>query len=264
MKLSLSVIAYNRPALLYRALNSVLTQSDNRWQLVIVNDNSGNPEVEYLSQCFVNTYGGEYINTGVRTEDRLKQCRQAVCLNLAMQRFTGDVYGNLADDMEFANPDAVKIILDYFEQHPAVGAGYVGCAYRMAEFRTGRILRYEDVSGTLGLGIQGQQLERFKSSGLITRTYSPEFNYGKRINKVFSVLDGCQVFCRKEYAAPFPEGSEYWMGEDAPRNQAISDTLGGLEPIGDPEHNWLIFSNMNEASLTIQGSPERSIAVTAC
>jgi glycosyltransferase involved in cell wall biosynthesis len=268
MKLSISVVVYERPALLLRCLNSLTMQKDKRWDVIIVDDNSSDPMVEKLSLAFLDNHGGAYANSHVKQEERFELCRPSVCLNYAAEHMDGDIWIHLAGDMEFAHENAVGQILDAFEAHPEMQAGYVGCGYRIVDFRTGKIYAPYEVEEAIhkftGVGIPPDIKENspFLTEWCVTRRYPDWMKYGERITVAFSVIDGCQLVYRKENRFFWPEEKHFWLGEDAYLVQAISQHAGGLDPICHPETNMMVISNLNEASLTIQGSPQRSYEVS--
>lgn len=267
MMLSITVCAYNRPKLLERCLNSIARQSDNRWQIFITNDNSPNPEVERVGISFVKQYGGGYANSNISDEERLKHCRSAVCINAMMQYLEGDIWWHIADDMELAHARAVGNVLDFFESNPQVRMGYMGIGYRLADWRTGEPIDASTVRNTflkLFPGTDQEIKSDFTKNNLVIRQYPDWVNYGKELSMAFSILDGGQFAYRRECAMPFVEDSSVWMGEDAQHTEDMCRRYGLIYPILDPLRDIQIISNLNEASLTVQGSPEKSIAVTKC
>ena len=265
MKISYSIVAYNRPKLLERALDSLAMQDSRNWTVSIANDNSSDPLVEELAVQFLKAYGGVYWNSRVKDEERLETCRPSVCMNALLPHMEGEIWAHLSDDAELARPTVVSEILEYFETHPEVKAGYVGVGYRLVDYKTGYVFPPEQITELIrkaGFSMELAMARGFTEKSVIIRQYPETINYGGVLDKTFAILECVQMCYRKELGVLFPIEKKFWMGEDAFVSQRICDEAGGFYPIGNPRGDIMVVSNLNEASLTIQGSPEKAVAVT--
>lgn len=106
-KISVILTSYNRVELLKRAINSVLKQSYNNFELIIIDDFS-----ELNTQKILDEYEGfdERI-----TIFRMKNNSGAnVCRNKGISLATGKFYTGLDDD-DFFHPDRLSILSNAFE-----------------------------------------------------------------------------------------------------------------------------------------------------
>jgi hypothetical protein len=259
MKVSIIVPAWNRPAMLKRLFDSLEAQTDTRWEIAVGNDNSSNPQVHELAYAFCRKHNGFYAQSDVKDEDRAKTVRAAELSNFLTPYTTGEILHHCADDEEFADPKAVGLILQFFEGNADKYAGYVGIGYRMADWQSGHIYSTEEVEAQFkALGWTAKTV--LTPEGIVDRRLQDWIPYGEKLKRVFAILDSAQSFYRRELFPGFPTDPEYWMGADAHLLQIVSDWAGGFYPIADPLHRILKYSNLNEGSLTIQGSAEKAIA----
>lgn len=240
MRLSLICPAYNRPALLRRLLDSLKRQSGD-FEIAILNDNSPNPEVERVAMEYLSDYqvSGFYRKSNVSNGDRLKLTRPAVCVNEMYPLLMGDIVGYTCDDHEYVD-GAIESALRFFGENPRVNCGYIGCVYRFVDFRTGELVDIPPMA----------------------RYHPTWMNYGGVLHAVFTLLDSCQFFHRYEYGVEWDTHPSKWLGTDAHAMEEILVRSGGCcYPINHPENTAMVISNLNEASLTVTQSPERSVEI---
>ncbi len=261
MKLSILISAYNRPAMLSRLLDSIDRQTDSRFQVLIADDNSSNPEVGILAKAFIKRRSGGYVKSRISEEERVKSCRYSATLNVMLPYADGDIVVYLADDHEIAESNLIRYVLDFFEKNPEVGAGYVGLAYRLADYKSGKIVTVDDLETILEAKLLARMRQSFQERAVILREYPECIGYGGILKHVFAVIDCAQFFHRREYAVYWDEDPKQWMGADALAMEQICIMTGGVHPIGDPTKDTWMYSNLNEGSLTVQGSAEGSIKV---
>jgi glycosyltransferase involved in cell wall biosynthesis len=135
---SVIVPTYGRPAMLERALSSILRQSYRQFEIVVVND------------------GGVDVAENIRRldhEGRIKYVRHGSNLGLAAARNTGigqarGKYVAYLDDDDVFYPDHLMTLVEYLEGHPAFMVAYADAAYVTQQRRehdyveTGREVRY--------------------------------------------------------------------------------------------------------------------------
>ena len=112
--------SYNRPKLLQRAVNSILAQTDDRWHLYLMDDNSNKPVLDYLKtlddkRITINRHKTIY-------KQRQESSRYAALINEVLPTLKSGVVGYLCDNVEY-KPGLVEAVLSWFEDNP--GPGYV-------------------------------------------------------------------------------------------------------------------------------------------
>lgn len=236
MKLSLIVVSYNRPYLLERLLHSIISQNDPRWEVVLFDDNSDSLGISDLRLSIREEPRITWLTSGVREQERRHLTRYSVAVNTVQELITGDIVGYFGDSKEMNDNDLVGKVLSFFEKNPAINAGYVGIGLRYADYLTG------EVSEEGHIGVVGSS------------------EYGNKMSVVFSSLDACQCYHRREYCVKWPTDSVFWMGADAFALQEICMRAGGFYPIMDPLHEIPpVVVNHNETSLRKLGSAEEVI-----
>lgn len=112
-KVSVILTSYNKPELLKRAIDSVLSQTYDNFELVVADDNSPNKKVWEL----INSYDDHRIvsfNSNVKDEERKLTARYATQINHAVRNFsTGSLISYLADD-DFYYPNMLEKMVDFF------------------------------------------------------------------------------------------------------------------------------------------------------
>lgn len=109
---SVVLTSYNKPVYLKRAIDSVLAQTYENFELIIADDNSPNEAVWEL----INKYDDPRIisfNSFISPEDRLKTARYATQINTAVREYShGKYIFYLADD-DYYYPQMLEKMIDY-------------------------------------------------------------------------------------------------------------------------------------------------------
>jgi glycosyltransferase involved in cell wall biosynthesis len=107
----------NRAQLLRRAIESVTHQTYTSWELIIVDDNSGDETVDYLRELAASNSKITII---------LNKCRKGACAsrNLAIQRATGKFITGLDDDDYFLPTHLDELRRAWYAKSPGVIAVY--------------------------------------------------------------------------------------------------------------------------------------------
>lgn len=234
-------------------------QTDKRYKVFIADDNTPGAAVDDLVKDFAQTHPVVYSKSNITDTERPRSCRYSAAINILMRHVDTDIVMYSADDQEIASPNLVGRLIEFYEQNPQVGAGYVGMAYRLADFRTGEILTSDSLAAEAK--ILSQRFDSFRNQGVIFRSYPDWVGYGGKLNRVFAVIDSCQFSHRRKNTVMWDEDPRQWMGADAVAMQQICHAVDGVYPIGDPNAEILMYSNLNESSLTVQGSAEKSIEI---
>jgi spore maturation protein CgeD len=105
--------------MLKKAVESVLNQTFQNFELIIIDDNSSDPEqIEYLHQIW-GTYPGKVMlyTTQVREEDRLKTVRYATNVNYGLQVALGEYVTYLCDD-DYYLPERLEKMVKFLDENP--------------------------------------------------------------------------------------------------------------------------------------------------
>ena len=186
-KVSVILTSYNRPRLLVEAVNSVLAQTFQDWELIIVDDCSSRVEVkDYLAN--IEDPRIIVVSTCLKDENRAKKCRYAVCINLGLRLSQGKYITYLTDD-DLYLPTRLSVMSSFLDN-----AGS-GCNIVYSE---------QEVVTWVGGRWQFQFYRKTKGT---TR-------------EVLCHVDHCQFMHRKTCLLlldePYwPEGPEHWIAGDA-------------------------------------------------
>lgn len=129
-KVSIILTTYNRPEMLRTAVDSVLGQSFEDWELLIMDDNSTDQkQLDYL----LSLEGMEkikIIRSNIQDEERLKSVRYAVLINLAMTEAEGEYVTYLCDD-DYFMPTRLEKMVKFLDEdkEKSVVYGVQGTAY---------------------------------------------------------------------------------------------------------------------------------------
>lgn len=122
-KVSVILTTYNRPEMLRRAVESVLSQTFEDYELIIMDDNSSNEEqLKYLLELEGGFFLGQnrikVYRAEVQEEERLKSVRYATLINLAMELVAeGDYITYLCDD-DFFLPERLEKMVKFLDENP--------------------------------------------------------------------------------------------------------------------------------------------------
>lgn len=97
-RVSVLLTSYNRPAMLAEAVESVLAQTYPHWELLVLDDNSSDPDVPQVLARYWNQPGVRIIKSDVAPADRRATARYATMINLGLQIATGEYITYLCDD----------------------------------------------------------------------------------------------------------------------------------------------------------------------
>lgn len=118
-KVSVVMNCYNHAKFLRQAINSVVSQTLEDWELWIMDDNSSDPMVWDI----LNSYADERIhlfNSGVSEKDRYKTARYAALINKAVFEFvTGEYVTYLVDD-DYYYPQRLEVMSNFLDENPKV------------------------------------------------------------------------------------------------------------------------------------------------
>jgi len=118
-KVSVVMSCYNHAKFLKQAIDSVVSQTLEDWELWIMDDNSSDP----LVWDILSSYADERIhlfNSGVNDNDRYLTARYATLINKAVFEFaTGEYITYLVDD-DYYYPQRLEVMSKFLDENPNV------------------------------------------------------------------------------------------------------------------------------------------------
>ncbi|SFC31264.1 spore maturation protein CgeD [Bacillus sp. 491mf] len=121
-KVSIILTSYNKPALVGKAIESVLRQTLDEWELFIMDDHSNEETVNVIKQ-YLNDPRITYINSCIEDEERYKKTRYAVLINKAIPLTKGMYISYLTDDTVYV-PTRLEEMVSFFNMHSKVDIIY--------------------------------------------------------------------------------------------------------------------------------------------
>ncbi len=131
MKVSIITVVYNRASTIERTIRSVLNQSHNNIEYVIVDGNSNDGTMTVVDQ-----YRNQ-ISTVICEKDQ----GMYDALNKGIKAATGDIVGILHADDEFTNENIIQQIVEKFQSNPVIDAIYGDVGFVHAD-QQHKIVRY--------------------------------------------------------------------------------------------------------------------------
>lgn len=117
-KVSIILTSYNKPLYVGQSIESVLQQTEEDWELFIMDDNS-NEETSRVIHSYLRDPRIFYMNSGIKDDKRFQTTRYAALINHAIPRTTGEYLTYLTDDTVYM-PNRLQVMLDFFYNNPNV------------------------------------------------------------------------------------------------------------------------------------------------
>jgi spore maturation protein CgeD len=118
MKISVILTSYNRDVLLRAAIESVLTQSHQDFELFIMDDDSENPKTHEVLNYYADLYTDVHVYFHrLKGVDRYSRTGYAENINRALRCVTGQAVCYLTCDDIFL-PDCLSRCSEHFEKYP--------------------------------------------------------------------------------------------------------------------------------------------------
>lgn len=188
-KVSVILTSYNKPLMLDKAINSVLNQTYDNYELIVADDNSSDIKVFEIIAKYQNHKKFKFFNSFVKNEDRLKTARYATQINKAVREYSeGKYICYLADD-DYYYPLMLEKLVDSAEEN---SYDVCFCAQHIRDV-DGNI----DGGGAPGVGI------RFFGLPLVRGANKLDHNQVMTTRKAFDSVDG------------WDDSSFWWGGADA-------------------------------------------------
>jgi spore maturation protein CgeD len=123
---SVLLTSYESPSFLSRAIDSVMQQTYDNWELIILDDNSKNPEVGEIYQNYWNHPKIIIYKSNVQDQDRFSCARYAVQINVGLKFCNGEYITYLCSDDWYLS-HRLETMVKFLKQHPEAN---IVCGYQ--------------------------------------------------------------------------------------------------------------------------------------
>lgn len=121
-KVSVILTSYNKPRTVAKAIESVLNQTYQDWELFIMDDNSNTETVEIINK-YANDPRIFYFNSKIEHRDRYKTTRYATLINEGISKSTGKYLTYLTDDNIYL-PERFEIMVNVLNRYSNIEIVY--------------------------------------------------------------------------------------------------------------------------------------------
>ncbi len=133
-KVSVLLTIFNKPEWLDECIQSVLNQTYQDWELIMIDDNSPDPRVRDIIMSYQDPRIIK-LRSNVSDEDRWKTARYATNINWGFNYASGDYITYLVDDDKYY-PDRLATLVEYMDANPTHTVVYHAIDNMDAEGRT--------------------------------------------------------------------------------------------------------------------------------
>ncbi|MBY0600221.1 glycosyltransferase family 2 protein [Bacillus bingmayongensis] len=132
-KVSIILTSYNKPVLVGKAIESVLGQSLDEWELFIMDDNSNEETIHVIKQ-----YLGDsrivYMNSTIKDDERYQKTRYAVLINKAIPLTRGTYISYLTDDTVYV-PERLEEMTSFLIRNPKIDIVYSSQQVKFVDYQ---------------------------------------------------------------------------------------------------------------------------------
>lgn len=122
MKVSVILTSYNKPDFIERVLKSVVEQTYQHWELLIMDDGSEQETIQKMQPYLVDKRIQLYSHQ-IHPANRLKTVRYATLINEALTRITGELVCYVTDDTIYRK-DRLEKMVEVFQSKPHIDIVY--------------------------------------------------------------------------------------------------------------------------------------------
>jgi glycosyltransferase involved in cell wall biosynthesis len=122
-KIDVLLLSYNRPTMVKKAIESVLSQQLCDFTLYIMDDNSNSDTQKILKEYEKNYKNIVLYISNVKNENRLKEIRGAILLNIALKMSSSEYITYLTDDCYYLS-NRLKSMSEYLDKHQDIYSVY--------------------------------------------------------------------------------------------------------------------------------------------
>ena len=124
-KVTIIMTSYNKPDFVAKAIHSVVSQTYQDFELLIMDDNSSGDTLAAI-EPFLDDARIQLFRSDIQTiAERVDKTRYAVLINQALERAKGKFISYITDDNVY-KPCRIAKMVRYLEQHPEVNIVYSG------------------------------------------------------------------------------------------------------------------------------------------
>ena len=180
-KVSVILTVYNRAKFLKRCIDSLLNQSFNNWELIIVDDGSSDNSIDILKE-----YESFYENIKIFQQENMKL---PLSRNKGIELSNGKYITFIDSDDEYVNDHLFKRV-EYMEQHPEVdlihgGVNIIGDEYVRDKNNPHEFIHLSEC--TIGATFFGKRKVFLELNGFKNLKYSEDSEFLERAEKRFKV-----------------------------------------------------------------------------
>jgi len=122
-KISIILTSYNKPKYVGKAIEGILNQTYQNFELFIMDDNS-NEETQKIIKGYLKDRRIKFFRSNVQNDsERVEKIRYATLINEALEMIKGD-YVSYATDDNVYRPKRLEIMVNYLENNPEVDIVY--------------------------------------------------------------------------------------------------------------------------------------------
>jgi spore maturation protein CgeD len=188
--ISIILTSYNKPKTINKAIESVINQTLDNWELYIMDDNSNLETVNAIKK-YLNDSRIKYFNSNILDEQRYITTRYATLINEAYRKFKGTYVTYLTDDNYFM-PQRLELMVREFNRNPGIEIVY-----------------------------SSQKVNIIDSNGQVEQTFIRKAR--KIITKAAGLVDHCSVMHSREiaekvcgkYGSYWDDDPSCWFNGDA-------------------------------------------------
>ncbi|WP_197226600.1 glycosyltransferase family 2 protein [Bacillus xiamenensis] len=122
MKVSVILTSYNKPDFIDRVLRSMVEQTYQHWELLIMDDGSEQETIQKI-EPFLDDERIQLYSHQIHPANRLTTVRYATLINEALTRITGELVCYLTDDTVYRK-DRLEKMVDVFQSNPDIDIVY--------------------------------------------------------------------------------------------------------------------------------------------
>lgn len=145
-KVTVILTSYNKPGLVGQAIDNVLGQTFQDFELILADDNSDQATRQVLEK-YIHQPRVVYLQTDIAEADRYKTCRYATVINLALQKARGQYISYLCDD-DIYYPRRLEVMAEYLDEHPDC---FIVYGAQRLKWLSGTFIPLKKIRPTVGL-----------------------------------------------------------------------------------------------------------------
>lgn len=107
-RVSVILTVYNKPQWLNECIDSVLNQTYDDWELIILEDNSPKPEVKIILESYKLNDKIQIYYSDIQEEERYKTARYATLINHGVRTMSSGEFITYLTDDDFYYPDRLE------------------------------------------------------------------------------------------------------------------------------------------------------------